>query len=62
MNAPLVLAVSVSHSLRRKLFAVPAIAFLLTCSALAQQTLGALNGTVTDTTGAIVQGTSYQSP
>jgi hypothetical protein len=50
-----------SHSIRRKLFALSAIAFFLTCSALGQQTLGALNGTVTDTTGAIVQGATIKA-
>lgn len=52
------LAVSPSHSIRAKVFAVTAIALFLACSqlALSQQTLGALIGTVTDSSGAVVQG------
>jgi hypothetical protein len=61
VNSALVLAISMSHSIRQKLFALSAIAFFLTCSALGQQTLGALNGTVTDTTGAIVQGATIKA-
>jgi len=61
VNSLLVLAVSPSPSIGRKIVALSAIAFLLTCSAVGQQTLGALNGTVTDATGAIVQGASIKA-
>ena len=63
MNSSLVPALCLSHSIRRRIFALLAIAFLLICSSLGlgQQTLGALNGTVTDTTGAIVQGASIKA-
>jgi hypothetical protein len=61
VNALLDRAISVSQSIGRKLFALSAIASFLTCSAVGQQTLGALNGTVTDTTGAIVQGASIKA-
>jgi hypothetical protein len=52
------IAVSVSQSIRSKVFFLAAIAFLFACSqfALGQQTLGALNGSVTDSSGAVVQG------
>ncbi len=52
------IAASVSQSIRSKVFSLAAIAFLLACSqfAFGQQTLGALNGSVTDSSGAVVQG------
>jgi hypothetical protein len=39
-----------------------AVAFLMLCSspAIAQQTLGAINGTVTDSSGAVVQGATVK--
>jgi len=57
VNSFSILAVSLSDSIRRKLFVPTTVALLLACSqlALGQQTLGALNGTVTDASGAIVQ-------
>jgi hypothetical protein len=57
------IAVSVSQSIRCKVLILVAIAFLLASSqfALGQQTLGALNGTVTDASGAIVQGAAIKA-
>jgi hypothetical protein len=52
--------VSPSRSLRAVFTAVLALAFL-TEFASAQQTLGAINGTVTDASGAVVQGASVKA-
>ena len=63
MNSAVVFAALPSQSIRRKLFALLAIAFLLLCSqlALGQQTLGSVNGTVTDASGAVVQGVAVKA-
>src|SRR3984893_9012812 len=57
------IAVSVWQSIRCKVLILVAIAFLLASSqfALGQQTLGALNGTITDASGAIVQGATVKA-
>src|SRR3984893_726763 len=57
------IAVSVWQSIRCKVLILVAIAFLLASSqfALGQQTLGALNGTITDASGAIVQGAAIKA-
>ena len=63
MNSAVILAVSPSQSIRRELFAPLAIAFFLVWSqfALGQQTLGSVNGTVTDASGAVVQGVAVKA-
>ncbi|MGA8214610.1 MAG: TonB-dependent receptor, partial [Candidatus Sulfotelmatobacter sp.] len=63
MNSAVVFAASPSQSIRRELFAPLAIALLLLCShlALGQQTLGSVNGTVTDASGAVVQGVAVKA-
>jgi hypothetical protein len=63
VNLTSILEVPPSQSIRSKVFALAAIAFLLACSQLApaQQTLGALNGTVTDASGAVVQGAAVKA-
>ena len=63
MSSTFIPALSLSDFIRAKVFALSSIAFLLACSqlSLAQQTLGALNGTVTDTSGAVVQGTTVKA-
>ena len=63
MNSAVIFAASPSHSIRRELFAPLAIAFLLVWSqfALGQQTLGSVNGTVTDASGAVVQGVAVKA-